>query len=66
LKGNKDRHTLCWQCAKATGKCAWSKAFQPVPGWTAEPTVINNNALAGNGRFTPSYCVIECPEFEKG
>lgn len=34
--------TLCWECRNAvpsrrTGQgCAWSRAFQPVPGWIAE------------------------------
>ena len=38
----------------------------PVPGWVAKPTVINNNANTGHGRYTPSFHVIECPEFVKG
>lgn len=38
--------TLCLSCAKCYGGCPWSERdpetkrikFQPVPGWTAEPT----------------------------
>ena len=60
------KHTLCWECAKACGRCAWSREFKPVPGWVAQPTIINNNALRYKGRYTPSFHVIECPEFVKG
>jgi len=37
-----------------------------VPGWEAKPTKINNNALRYDGRYTPSFLVISCPEFENG
>jgi hypothetical protein len=62
----KEQHTLCWGCANACGNCAWSRSFQPVPGWEAKPTKINNNALRYDGRYTPSFLVISCPEFENG
>lgn len=57
------KHTLCWECRNATGGCAWSRDFKPVPGWNAEQTEINNNALRYDGRYTPSFRVIACPEF---
>lgn len=57
--------TLCWQCAKAFGGCSWTGRdehgvvkFQPVPGWTAEQTMVTMP-----GGKTVSYCVFQCPEF---
>ena len=51
--------TLCWDCARACGGCEWSRAVdpEPVPGWTARPTV--------NGNGTESYLVEDCPLFER-
>ena len=43
--------TLCWDCAKACGRCSWSSNFVPVDGWEAIPC----------GK---SYEVVRCPEFE--
>ena len=51
--------TLCWNCENALGKCSWSKSFEPVPGWTAQETIIE-----GNRKMIPSYLVISCPEFK--
>lgn len=48
------QHTLCWDCAKATGYCSWSSILEPVKGWTAYPTKANTYE---------SYRVTECPEF---
>ena len=53
--------TLCLSCAKCYGDCPWSERdpetkrikFQPVPGWTAEPTWKR-----GCGA---SYHVVACP-----
>lgn len=60
------RHTLCWGCARSCGLCPWSKGFQPVEGWKAEETKINNMAQEGKTRTTKSYRVIECPLFVAG
>lgn len=46
--------TLCWDCKKATCGCMWSDFLEPVPGWTATPSVH---------RDTISYKVIKCPDF---
>lgn len=55
----KRRKTLCWQCQKACGKCAWSrKNAQPVNGWQVETTTV----LIGK-RCVQSYIVKSCPEF---
>lgn len=57
--------TLCWNCAKAGGFCSWSKDFIPVKGWKAEYAPLK---LSDYGRktYSESYCVLECPKFEKG
>lgn len=47
---------LCWDCAKATGGCDWSREFLPIPGWDATPAVRNGEA---------SYVITGCPEFER-
>ena len=53
--------TLCLSCGRCYGDCPWSERdpetkrikFQPVPGWTAEPTWKR-----GCGA---SYHVVACP-----
>lgn len=40
-------------------ECSWHVRFEPVPGWTAKPTKLN----VGDGKFTDSYEIIDCPEF---
>ena len=52
--------TLCWDCAKAIGKCRWSEDLKPVKGWKIIPT---KRELYG-GTFK-SCIVLECPEFER-
>lgn len=56
--------TLCWNCKNATGGCCWSAKFEPVPGWTAEPTKVNVNN--GGERYYKSFNVTDCPEFVEG
>lgn len=59
------RHTLCWDCAKATtGDCNWSQHedFAPVDGWKAIPTRIN---VKQKKTYVNSFYVIDCPEFER-
>lgn len=48
------KQTLCWDCANACGRCNWSQRFEPVDGWAA----------AYNEKYD-SYCVTDCPEFER-
>lgn len=58
---------ICFYCKKAVGKCSWSEVdpktkqirYEPVPGWTAEPTIQKK----GKTR-TPTYSIKACPEFE--
>lgn len=58
-------YTLCWDCRNALGGCSWAQRFEPVEGWTAivtKPAVYLSEAMQN----IPDYCVIKCPEFEKG
>ena len=48
---------LCWDCAKATGLCPWSRMHRPVEGWTAEKVETNE--------FT-TYHITACPLFING
>lgn len=52
---------LCWRCAKATGKCSWSRNLTPVPGWTAT-TVKRETYL----QAADNYYITACPLYEKG
>lgn len=54
----------CCRCTHASGDgvCPWAMRFEPVPGWTAEPTVISENQRFREDSFA-IYC---CPLFEKG
>ena len=61
----KASYTICWDCKNALGRCSWSQSFVPVEGWTAivtPPAVYLSEAM----QKIPDYCVIKCPEFEKG
>lgn len=49
---------LCFSCDNACGGCSWSREFKPVPGWTAEPSLI----WVGD-RQMDSYHITDCPEF---
>lgn len=56
----RDKFTLCFECQNSvpsrTRGCEWSRNFQPVPGWNAEPTFKDNGKI-------PSYHVITCPKY---
>lgn len=58
--GNKPQQ-LCFDCARASGFCPWSKNFSPVEGWTAKCTNINNVS----GQEVCSYHILCCPLFIK-
>lgn len=60
--------TLCWKCKNAVPSASsgrrWSRAFQPVEGWTAE----RKHTAKGNGSADDvyeTYCVTACPEYRK-
>jgi len=46
-----DRTNPCIDCAKAGGKCSWSRDFIPVKGWVAD-------------KIADTYEIISCPEFD--
>ena len=54
-------HTICWDCQNACGDCSWSDHWkhEPVPGWKADRVPLK----LGDGRYTATYIVRECPEF---
>ena len=61
------RANICFDCTNAVPDdnghgCPWSRKFEPVPGWTAEPTVLNPG-----GRYdrTETYRITACPLFER-
>jgi hypothetical protein len=54
------RETLCWECARATGGCSWSREFIPVKGWKAKKTKIKDERYY---RYYSSYLVLKCPLF---
>ena len=51
----------CCTCKKFAGGCAWSARFEPVKGWDAVPTRINQG-----GVMSDSYMIINCPEYDRG
>lgn len=53
---------LCWDCAKATGRCSWSRRLEPVPGWTA----MKVKRLSHTGEIVEGTQITACPEFVKG
>ena len=53
---------LCWDCAKATGRCSWSRRLEPVPGWTATKV----ERLSHTGEIVEGTQITACPEFVKG
>ena len=62
-RGANIAQTLCWDCAKACGRCSWSDHWKhrPVKGWTA----VEHRLRVNKGNFVTSYLVTACPEFEK-
>jgi len=76
-RGRKEIESLCWDCKHAVPNfeklqgCSWSAFFIPVKGWDAIPTIINNGYVGTNDKQillpkVKSYCVLHCPNFEKG
>ena len=54
--------TLCEICGRACGRCLWSAAGLPVPGWEAVRRDIFMTDEQG-GHMTESYVVLECPAY---
>jgi hypothetical protein len=60
-----NKESLCWSCERATGFCSWSRNFEPVPGWEAEPTEVKNTYKKGYFEMVASYDVKACPLYIK-
>lgn len=59
-KGKGGPFSLCWDCQNACSGCDWSRSLEPIPGWTATPTVINHQSGPED-----SYIVWDCPMFKR-
>ena len=65
---------ICFHCKRACGGCRWSEIdpstgkprFEPVPGWTAEKTVLNLGVSHDRRILTESYYITACPLFDRG
>lgn len=54
-----EKGQLCWRCQRATGRCSWSRSFEPIKGWKAKATKIKD----GDGGMIRSYRITKCPQF---
>ena len=52
--------SICADCAKSVGLCAWSANLKPVEGWKTEPVKRRGEG----GVKIDSVRVLECPLFE--
>ena len=72
-KRNAGKPNICFDCAKACGRCSWSEIdpktnkvrFEPVPGWTAEKVRLNIGNWGEQPTIRETYHITACPEFEK-
>ena len=69
---NGAKTNICIECEKACGGCSWSAAdpitgkllFEPVPGWTATPVLLNlGRHFDGRKSYAQTYHITACPEF---
>lgn len=67
---------ICFNCQKACGGCSWTEInpetnkprFEPVPGWTAKPVLLNVGRGTKKGGIIDkclqeTYHITACPEF---
>lgn len=65
-----NRSTLCWKCQNTNAdKCSWFNKNnpQPVKGWNAIRRDVKVQTTSHGKlriRLDPSYCVLDCPNFE--
>lgn len=57
---------ICFGCKNAVPDsrghgCSWSERFEPVPGWTAVPVILNPGRIYDQ---TETYHITACPEFD--
>lgn len=58
----KCKEQLCWECAKCTGGCSWSRSLTPVAGWKANEV----HKKESDGYILRTYKIISCPQFVRG
>ena len=62
---------ICFDCQNACGRCSWTEInpdtkrprFEPVPGWTAKPVLLNVGGMRDRARLIETYHVTQCPQF---
>ena len=57
---------ICFDCKNAVPDkrghgCPWSRKFEPVPGWTAEPVILNQGSRYTE---TETFRITACPLFD--
>lgn len=60
---------ICFDCERACGGCSWTEVdpetgklrWEPVPGWTAEPTVLKIGSNQTGLRYQETYHITACP-----
>ena len=66
------KSNICFDCQKACGGCSWTEVdektgrqrFEPVPGWTARPVLLNlGMGWNGERNMAETYHITACPEF---
>lgn len=65
---------ICFDCQKACGGCSWTELdpatkkprFEPVPGWTAEKSLLNVGSDRKGGKWVETYHITACPQFAEG
>lgn len=65
-----NRANICFDCQRAYGGCSWSARdletgellFMPVPGWTAEPSLLYKSRNY-HKKETWTYRITACPLF---
>lgn len=64
MANNKNaKSNICFDCQNAVCGCSWSRDFTPVPGWTAEKTVIRQIYVKGYEQDVETYHITACPQF---
>lgn len=64
---------ICFDCERACGGCSWTEVdpetgklrWEPVPGWTAEPTVLKIGSNQTGLRYQETYHITACPLFDR-
>jgi hypothetical protein len=57
---NKSKVSICVDCAKSGGLCAWSRELKPVDGWKTASV----KRRGWENKLIDSVRIVECPLFE--